>query len=96
LFEIIIYIITLLISISVVGGASNAGFLNSALTRGFAGVSTQIVSVNFLIAYTNLESFLRACIQGVVGIPGYAFILSLGVLAIVWINNLIEYRQAIV
>lgn len=96
MFEIIIYILTLLISISVVGGASSNGFLNSALTRGFAGVSTQLVSVNFLIGYTNFESFIRACANGSVGFPGYAFILSLGVLALVWINNLVEYRQAIV
>jgi hypothetical protein len=96
MYEWIIYILTLLISVSVVGGAANQGFLNSSLTRGFAGVTTQIVSSNFLIGYTNFESFLRACLEGKVGISGYAFILALGVLLIVWINNIIEYRQAIV
>lgn len=95
MFEIIFYISTLLISISVVGSASSAGYLNGALSRGFAGVSTQIVSSNFLFGYTNFESFIRACLDGQVGISGYAFILALGFLLIVWINNLVEYRQAI-
>jgi hypothetical protein len=92
----IVYIITFLISLSVVGQASNAGFLNSTFSRGFAGVSAQIVSVNFLFGYTNFESFLRACLDGIIGIPGYLYLLSLGLLAIVWINNLVEYRQVIV
>ena len=95
MFDIIFYIATLLISISVVGSASSAGYLNGALSRGFAGVSTQIVSSNFLFGYTNFESFIRACLDGQIGVSGYAFILALGFLLIVWINNLVEYRQAI-
>jgi hypothetical protein len=95
MFDIIFYLATLLISISVVGSASSAGYLNGALSRGFAGVSTQIVSSNFLFGYTNFESFIRACLDGQIGISGYAFILALGFLLIVWINNLVEYRQAI-
>lgn len=96
MYDWILYISTLLISLSVVGGAAKAGYLNSALSRGFAGVSTQIVSSNFLYGYTNTESFIRACLDGKVGITGYAFILALSILLIVWVNNLIEYRQAIV
>jgi len=92
----ILYIATLLISLSVVGAAAKGGYLNSALSRGFAGVSTQIVSSNFLYGYTNTEAFIRACLEGKVGITGYAFILALGILLVVWVNNLIEYRQAIV
>jgi hypothetical protein len=95
MFEIIFYIATLLISLSVVGSASSAGYLNGALSRGFAGVSTQVVSSNFLFGYTNFESFIRACLDGQIGVSGYAFILALGFLLIVWVNNLIEYRQAI-
>lgn len=95
MFDIIFYLATLLISVSVVGSASSAGYLNGALSRGFAGVSTQIVSSNFLFGYTNFESFIRACLDGQIGISGYAFILALGFLLIVWINNLVEYRQAI-
>ena len=93
--EWIIYISTLLISLTVVGKAGEAGYLNGALSRGFAGVSTQVVSANFLISYTNFETFIRACLDGMIGISGYAFLLSLGFLLIVWINNLVEYRQAI-
>lgn len=93
--EAIIYISTLLISLTVVGSAGNAGYLNGAFQRGFAGVSTQIVSSNFLLSYTNFETFIRACFDGKIGISGYAFLLALGVLLVVWINNLIEYRQAI-
>jgi hypothetical protein len=91
----IIYIATLLISLTVVGKAGEAGYLNGALQRGFAGVSTQIVSSNFLFSYTNFETFIRACFDGVLGISGYAFLLALGFLLIVWVNNLVEYRQAI-
>lgn len=93
--EWIIYISTLLISLTVVGKAGEAGYLNGALSRGFAGVSTQVVSANFLISYTNFETFIHACLDGMIGISGYAFLLSLGFLLIVWINNLVEYRQAI-
>jgi len=93
--EWIIYIATLLISLTVVGKAGEAGYLNGALQRGFAGVSTQIVSSNFLLSYTNFETFVRACFDGVLGISGYAFLLALGFLLIVWVNNLVEYRQAI-
>lgn len=94
--EAIIYLSTLLISLTVVGSAGNAGYLNGAFQRGFAGVSTQIVSSNFLLSYTNFETFIRACLDGKIGIFGYVFLLALGVLLVVWINNLVEYRQAIV
>lgn len=93
--ETIVYFATLLISLTVVGRAGDAGYLNGALQRGFAGVSTQVVSANFLLSYTNFETFVRACFDGVLGISGYAFLLALGTLLIVWVNNLIEYRQAI-
>jgi len=96
MFEIILYITTLLISVTVVGGAADNGYLNSGLTRAFGGISTQIVSLNFLNQYTNFETFVRGCINGQVGISGYAFVLALGILLIVWANNLINYKQAIV
>ena len=94
--EIIIYIATLLISITVVGGAADNGYLNSGLTRAFGGIGTQVVSLNVLNQYTNFETFIRGCINGQVGIVGYFFILSFGVLLIVWTNNIINYKQAIV
>ncbi len=93
--ELILYILTFLISITVVGGASSAGFLNNGFTRAFGGLSTQVVSINFLYGYTNFETFIRGCLDGQVGLIGYVFILSLGFLIVVWVNNLINYRQAI-
>jgi len=92
----ILYISTLLISFFVVGQASDNGFLNGAFTRAFGGVSTQFVSATWLVQYTNFETFITGCIQGQVGITGYFFVLSLALLLVVWINNLFEYRQAIV
>lgn len=92
----IIYLISGFIALGVVGKAGEAGYLNGALQRGFAGGGTQIVSANFLVSYTNFESFIRACYNGAIGISGYIFLLSLGFLTIVWVNNLVEYRQAII
>jgi len=94
--EIIIYLATLLLTFTVIGRAGEAGFLNGAFQRGFAGVGTQVVSSNFLLSYTNFETFLRACLEGLLGFAGYLYLASLGLLLIVWINNLYEYRQAIV
>ncbi len=96
MFETIIYIATLLLALTVVQNAGAAGALNGAFQRGFAGVSTQLVSTKFLLSYTNLETFLRACLDGQIGVIGYLFIGSLATLLIVWVNNLIEYEQAIV
>ena len=44
MYDLIFYVATLLISLSVVGSASAAGYLNGAFTRGFAGVSTAVSS----------------------------------------------------
>lgn len=92
----IIYISTLLLSITVIQNAGAAGALNGAFQRGFAGVSTQIVSSQFLLSYTNFETFIRACLEGQLGFIGYLFIGSLATLIIVWVNNIIEYEKAIV
>jgi hypothetical protein len=96
MFEMILYIITLLASLSVVQMAGANGVLNGAFQRGFAGLSTQIVSSKFLLSYTNFETFLRACLEGQIGVFGYLFLGSFAVLIIVWVNNLIEYEVAIV
>lgn len=93
--EIFLIAITTLASVSIVDRAASAGFLNGALTRGFAGASTSIVSTNFLYGYTNLDAFINACIDGVIGFPGYAFLFSIAMLAAVWISNLIEVGSAI-
>ena len=89
MYETLIYIATLLLSLTVVQNAGAAGALNGAFQRG-------LVSTKFLLSYTNLETFLRACLDGQIGVIGYLFIFSLATLLIVWVNNLIEYEQAIV
>lgn len=96
MYDLIIYILTLLASLTIVGSASSAGILNGAFSRAFTGVSTQIVSTKWLIAYTNTESFLRACLEGEVGLTGYVFLASLGALILTWTTNLYNYRQAII
>jgi hypothetical protein len=85
-----------LASLTVVGSASSAGALNGAFSRSFAGVATQIVSTKWLISYTNTESFLRACLDGQLGIIGYIFLASLGALILTWTANIYNYRQAII
>jgi hypothetical protein len=94
--EIAIYLLTLFGSLSFVGAVGNSGYLNSGFQRGFAGVSTQLVSSNFLLNYTNAESFIRAAWEGQIGLTGYLFIGSLAALAITWASNLYNYRQAII
>jgi len=93
--EIIVYISTLLISLSLVASASKNGLLNSAFSKGFAGVSSQVVAGGYLKGYTNFESFITVCFNGDMGLIGYFFLLSLGFLLITWTNNLIEYKNAI-
>ena len=92
----ILYILTLLASVTVVQNAGASGALNGAFQRGFAGASTQIVSTKFLLSYTNFETFIRACLEGQVGLIGYLFVGSLATLIIVWVNNIIEFEVAIV
>lgn len=91
----IIGVLTVLLSVNLVGIASQSGYLNSAWTRSFGAVGTQLTSATFLTQYTNFETFIIACLEGYVGTPGYIFIVSLALLALVWINNIYEYRQAI-
>lgn len=93
--ELIIMILSVLTSITIVDRAAAAGFLNGALTRVFAGSSASIVSTSFLYGYTNLDSFINACIDGLVGFPGYFFIFSLLFVASVWVSNLWVENQAI-
>ena len=96
MFDWIIYIATLLLSLTVIQNAGAAGALNGAFQRAFAGVSTQVVSSKFLLSYTNFETFIRACLDGQIGLIGYLFIGSLATLLVVWVNNIIEFEKAIV
>ena len=93
--EWIIMILTVLASLTIVDRAAAAGFLNSALTRVFAGSSASIATTSFLYGYTNLDSFINACIDGMIGFPGYFFVGSLLFVGVVWVNNLWVENQAI-
>jgi hypothetical protein len=94
--EWVIMILSVLASITIVDRAAAAGFLNGALTRVFAGSSASIATTSFLYGYTNLDSFINACIDGLIGFPGYLFILALLFTAGVWVSNLWTENQAII
>ena len=93
--EFFIFVLTTLASLTIIDRAAAAGFLQGSLTRVFAGSSASIATSSFLYGYTNLDSFINACIDGLLGFPGYAFIGSLLFVAAVWINNLYVESQAI-
>lgn len=82
-------------STSIVNGLAKNNFLNSGLTRGVAGGTTAIASSNFLVGYTNLESFISASANGSLGLSGFVFIGGLAALLITWGANLIEFRSLI-
>ena len=85
-----------LASLTIVGRAAEGGLFNSALTRTVAGGSAAVATQTFLYGYTNLDSFIQACINGSIGLAGYLFVAAIIFTAGVWVNNLIAYRQAIV
>jgi len=89
-------LITVLASLTAVDRAQAAGFLNGGLTRTVAGGSTAIVTQSWLYGYTNLDSFVNACIDGVLGVSGYLFLLSIMTLLAVWVGNLMTYDRPIV
>lgn len=79
-------------STSIISTIAKNGGLNNALTRSFAGGSASLVGSGYLVGYTNLESFIRACANGSLGFSGFVFIGGLSALLITWISNLIEYE----
>lgn len=83
---------SVLTSTSLISSASKSGFLNGAFTRSLAGGSTAIVSSNFLVGYTNLESFISASFNGSLGFSGYVFIGGLAALLLTWVSNLYNYQ----
>lgn len=92
---IIILIGSVLGSTSIVNAMAKNGFLNSGLTRAVAGGSTAIASSNFMVGYTNLESFITASANGSLGLAGFFFIGGLAALLITWAGNLIEFGVAV-
>lgn len=94
--ENIIYLLIAFASVSIIGGVSETTLLNSFLKRAVGGITVNITAVGFIQYYTNIISFYLACSQGLVGLPGFVFIFANVLLAIVWANNLVKYRQAVV
>ena len=94
-FLIIVLIGSVLGSTSLVNALAKNGFLNSGLTRSVAGGSVAIASSNFMVGYTNLESFITAAANGSLGLAGFFFVGGLAALLITWGANLIEFGVAV-
>lgn len=94
--ENIIYLLIAFASVSIIGSVSETTLLNSFLKRAVGGVTVNVSAVGFISYYTNIISFYLACSQGLVGLAGYVFIFANVLLAIVWANNLVKYRQAVI
>lgn len=94
--ENIIYILIAFASVSIIGGVSETTLLNSFLKRAVGGVTVNIGAIGVIQYYTNIISFYLACSQGLLGLSGYVFIFANVLLSIVWANNLVKYRQAVV
>jgi hypothetical protein len=93
--SILIFLSTFFLSFYVIGKATAAGFLNSAFSRGVAGITTQLGSSFYLIGYTNFVSFLNASLEGKIGIPGYLFVGAYAFLIITLGQNFIKTREFI-
>lgn len=92
----LIYLGTALASISLVNSAAQTGRFSGAFTRTIKGGSLTVVSSNFLIGYTNMESFISACFDGYLGFTGYVFIGGLFALLATWAGNIYEYKRVVV
>ena len=90
-FIILLLVGSVLSSISITTALAKNGFLNNGLLRGVAGGSIYFTSSNFLVGYTNLESFISASANGSLGISGFIFLGGLAALIITWIANFVEY-----
>jgi hypothetical protein len=93
--EVLMLLITTLVSMSIVGKAWEVGAFGGNLGRAFAGGSVGVVSNKFLIQYTQFESLLSASFSGGLGMVGYFFIIGTGFLILVWISNFIQYRTLV-
>ena len=91
-----IYIGAALASISLINASATSGAFSGAFTRTIKGGTTTVVSSNFLIGYTNTETFISACVNGSLGFSGYIFIGGLTALLLTWVSNLYEYKRLVV
>ena len=94
--NILIQLLAAFVGVGVVGQGFKSGMLSSGYSRAFAGGSVSLVSANFLGGYAGVESFLRVCYSGGLGIPGQLLIISLVTLILAWAYNLYTFRRVIV
>ena len=93
--ENVIYVLIGLASISIIANVSDNVLFSSQLRRGIGGVIVNLGSTMAILNYTNVVSFYKASSTGLLGGSGYLFIVANLLLAIVWIQNLVKYRQVI-
>jgi len=88
----------LVIAVSLLGLSLLAQFssTNSLFFRVLTGGSFGAVSSWWLQGWTPALSYLEACLNGRLGIGGYVALISINVLAAVWIYNLVQTRRALV
>lgn len=88
----------LVVAVSLLGLSLLAQFstTNSLFFRVLTGGSFGAISSWWLQGWTPALSYLEACLNGRLGLGGYAALISLNVLAAVWIYNLVQTRRALV
>lgn len=69
--------------------------LNTGLKKAIAGSTLSIGSGTYLTNYTNFLTFMDASSKGLFGWQGYLFLTAFTLVILVWAQNLIKYRQAI-
>jgi hypothetical protein len=88
----------LVVAVSLLGLSLLAQFTttNNLFFRVMTGGSFGAVSSWWLQGWTPALSYLEACLNGRLGIGGYLALVSLNVLAAVWIFNLVKTRRVLV
>lgn len=75
---------------------SNIEFMENLFFRVIAGGSVGGLSQEYLSGVTPTLSFYETCLNGDFGFGGYAAVVTTGLLMIVWIYNIFNYRQVVV
>jgi len=94
--NILIQLLAAFVGVGIVGQGFKSGMLNTGYSRAFAGGSVSLVSANFLSGYAGVESFLRVCLNGGLGIPGQLLIIAISSLILAWAYNLWTFRRVVV
>ena len=83
-----IYLLVAAVSLLGLSLLAQVGLANNLFFRVLTGGSFGAVSSWYLQGWTPTLSYLEACLNGSFGIGGFACIISLNILAAVWIYNL--------